>query len=879
ASDTTTTHRGLRHDQPDAPLTRQQRPWSLQLADGAKDVVNDGINIAITAVEGFTGTLREAVDVAEPLARGVGRIASSVAQADGPLGAFREGLELGYDAAKLALNVVEPLADAVEFLAGVFSDLPGPVQTAAVAFLALKVGPSILSGLRSALSGVGKDAEDAGAKTGIFGRAVSTITAPVRAVVSGLSGAVGTVRQFSDEIGVQRGIAEQAGESVGRLAGATAAFNTSAIPAVAAARNFRDQTVAIRDAAAGTGAPISAMGAAIGTVVERSSGLSTIRDSFVTASSGADRFRTAVGLAAAAGTGIKTAASGLVSALGGPWGIALAGAGVALSLLAGHQQDAAQKAAEHKSAVDELSQSLDKQSGAATTATRELVSKNLQDAKAFDQANKLGVSVDSVTDAVLNQGNSYDQLKGKLQGIIKAHTELEQTNSGSNQVMDITAQTADLLLHTLDDQSAKAREAAQKNRELATSMRITEPAAASLTDAVDTLASSTASADDKARALKQAFDTLSGGTIGVANAQAAVDDTIARLNATISQGIDKTQGYGAALLDSSGKLLTTSANGRTLQSTLNDLSSQAATLATSTFEASREAGDDLTTSFGKVADSAYTTRQAFIDAAVQFGLTKEQAGALATQYGLVPSLVATQVTQPGMPAAQAAADILRGKVISVPDSKTVITQALTQDAITKLEALGFKVEHLPDGTIRVTTSGGPAAEAYINDVARNRTSVVTIKYNSQGVPVGAGGKTNIPGLAAGGIMKAFAGGGIEPRPMRGGLASIVPPNTWRIIGDRVRDDEAYIPINRSNRSLALLEETARRMGFDLLRRYATGGIAQSGQVPLSVTSSFGGPFQITGSLDIGGALVPLVDARIQLADHDSGAAFSRGRRP
>jgi hypothetical protein len=41
--------------------------------------------------------------------------------------------------------------------------------------------------------------------------------------------------------------------------------------------------------------------------------------------------------------------------------------------------------------------------------------------------------------------------------------------------------------------------------------------------------------------------------------------------------------------------------------------------------------------------------------------------------------------------------------------------------------------------------------------------------------------------------------------MRGGIAQIVPPNTWRVIGDRVRDDEAYIPINNDPRSHAILQ--------------------------------------------------------------------------
>jgi hypothetical protein len=64
--------------------------------------------------------------------------------------------------------------------------------------------------------------------------------------------------------------------------------------------------------------------------------------------------------------------------------------------------------------------------------------------------------------------------------------------------------------------------------------------------------------------------------------------------------------------------------------------------------------------------------------------------------------------------------------------------------------------------------------------------------------------------AAGGIVTPFASGGFQP--MQGGVAQVVAPQTFRLIGDRVTDDEAYIPINDSARSLEILAQTASRMG-------------------------------------------------------------------
>lgn len=50
-------------------------------------------------------------------------------------------------------------------------------------------------------------------------------------------------------------------------------------------------------------------------------------------------------------------------------------------------------------------------------------------------------------------------------------------------------------------------------------------------------------------------------------------------------------------------------------------------------------------------------------------------------------------------------------------------------------------------------------------------------------------------------------------PMPASMARFVGPNTWRIIGDRSENAEAFIPINRTGRSRMLLEAAAKRMGY------------------------------------------------------------------
>jgi len=72
--------------------------------------------------------------------------------------------------------------------------------------------------------------------------------------------------------------------------------------------------------------------------------------------------------------------------------------------------------------------------------------------------------------------------------------------------------------------------------------------------------------------------------------------------------------------------------------------------------------------------------------------------------------------------------------------------------------------------------------------------------------------------AAGAVFQLMAGGGVNHKltPMRGDVAQVVPPNTWRVIGDRVTGMEAFIPLVDTKRSHRILEYSAAAMGRTIL---------------------------------------------------------------
>lgn len=176
-------------------------------------------------------------------------------------------------------------------------------------------------------------------------------------------------------------------------------------------------------------------------------------------------------------------------------------------------------------------------------------------------------------------------------------------------------------------------------------------------------------------------------------------------------------------------------------------------------------------------------------------------------------------------------------VATVPDGKTIVIKDNTPEAEEKLKKLGFDVEHLPDGTVKLVPQTDEARRIFEAFLAEKRQAEVEVVFKDPtGKPidpgqlvapstVGVGG-----GRATGGIydvwneVAAFARGGLPnmatiQQPVGGaGLIQWAEPSTH---------GEAFIPLAPGNRarSLAIWEEVGRRLGV-----MDTGGIRPSGAV-------------------------------------------------
>ncbi|MFI0465338.1 hypothetical protein ACH347_14775 [Saccharopolyspora sp. 5N102] len=156
-------------------------------------------------------------------------------------------------------------------------------------------------------------------------------------------------------------------------------------------------------------------------------------------------------------------------------------------------------------------------------------------------------------------------------------------------------------------------------------------------------------------------------------------------------------------------------------------------------------------------------------------------------------------------------DRLGHAVLVLPGEKRVYL-GVRDEATARINQLRAAIEGLPDShwfTI------------YTRQII---TAVQPPPKNTTGIPLPLGND-------AGRLVQPFATGAIAGlKPMRP-VAQVVPPQTWRVIGDRMHGDEAFIPVNDSARSQAILAETARRMGFALLpEQQRSLGMASGGLV-------------------------------------------------
>ncbi|MCY0922564.1 MULTISPECIES: phage tail tape measure protein [unclassified Streptomyces] len=610
----------------------------------------------------------------------------------GSLGAPVKGL--AFDALASAINVVvnagragidilrnlgaglEPVADA---LAEVTSESGAGATALDMIVTALNLTSSAASLVSGALRPIGEavawlvrgfSALPGPVQTAIVAMMLASRVAPTMSRLAGtVSGpVVGAYRSWGEQMRVQSSLAAAQGQSVGRIGSALAVLQTR-IPIVG------QMTAAFRSAEG----PAS-------------------------------------GLARSIGVGLGGAARGLMGALGGPWGVAIAAAGIGLSMLASHQQKAAQAAADHQQRISSLSQALRESNGAITDNVRVAAAQAVMETKVFDGKARLvdvmekaGVGARQLTDAYLGQDGGLNALQKNLKSTADANRELIVTSGGGALVYTeqglAFAKAADALGSVKGEMSQAAKDA--KNFADMTSSGAKSAADSvgpfgKFSDAMRRLSDTTADADTRARALHDALNILAGGSVNLSAAEARLNRSVSDASEALKGGVDHAEGYGKVLLNMDGSLSTVTRNGQRLFDVLQGLSTNSADAALAAYQFAEANGKSVPEALQAAQKQMQIARDAAISTGEGFGLSAEQAGKLADAASLLPEQVSILLQTAGMDASMSELIAVQQALKATPDHKTVTIATLSNEAREDLKKLGFSITDLKDRRVQVT---------------------------------------------------------------------------------------------------------------------------------------------------------------------------------
>ncbi len=249
-----------------------------------------------------------------------------------------------------------------------------------------------------------------------------------------------------------------------------------------------------------------------------------------------------------------------------------------------------------------------------------------------------------------------------------------------------------------------------------------------------------------------------------------------------------------------------------------------------------------------------------VSAAESAGESQEQ---LAERYRTGRAALEEQLVQMGL--TREGAQQLIDTVLQTPPSATTTFGSNAPAVQQTVQNLADRIVTLPDGTVIVRADLGPANEqisGFIRDYQGRR---ITLSVGVNGQQYSRDGGNTWYG-DKGGVLEFMASGGLTPMRSE---ATMVPANTWRVVGDRGDVPELYAPLDGSARSWALLLEGLRRM---------PGSPPMQAAAPSAAPASLDG-LAITGTVElVGDGLLRFVDARLVAAEQERTVVLTSGRR-
>lgn len=383
------------------------------------------------------------------------------------------------------------------------------------------------------------------------------------------------------------------------------------------------------------------------------------KGSSMSASEQMEAFGTSASKAQLKTAGLKAVGSSVMSLLGGPWGIALTVAGVALSAFVSRQQKA-------KEAAEQLQSALESGSNISETIAGAYQDMSSGGVKLTTWLDKAGISLTDMTSAAM--GN-----EAALKRVNKQIKEIDKPGIGGTAAAAIK-KALKKESKAYDDASRKANEKSKAAKNAVDADGKSASAAKEAASANKELGSSASDASSQIDDLVQALFGLESGNL-------TADQAVDQLNQKIGELSDTCKDNGV-VFDQSGNLLDRfSEQGTKTKQALEDIASSAQNAAEKILKQGESTGfssGEIERANGVLQDA----RDAIIRQAEASGMSEQAANALADRWGLSSDSIKASIDN-----IKKTADNNKAK-LDVDDSKA---KKKTKDSETNLDKFNKKV--------------------------------------------------------------------------------------------------------------------------------------------------------------------------------------------
>lgn len=413
--------------------------------------------------------------------------------------------------------------------------------------------------------------------------------------------------------------------------------------------------------------------------------------SSMSASEQMEAFGTSAGKAELKTAGFKAVGGSVMSLLGGPWGIALTVAGVALSAFISRQQKA-------KEATEQLQSALESGSNISETIAGAYQDMSSGGVKLTTWLDKAGISLTDMTSAAM--GN-----EAALKRVNKQIKEIDKPGIGGTAAAAIKKALKEES-KAYDDASRKANEKSKAAKNAVDADGKSASAAKEAASANKELGSSASDASSQIDDLVQALFGLESGNL-------TADQAVDQLNQKIGELSDTCKDNGV-VFDQSGNLLDRfSEKGTKTKQALEDIASSAQNAAEKILKQGESTGfssGEIERANGVLQDA----RDAIIRQAEASGMSEQAANALADRWGLSSDSIKASIDN-----IKKTADNNKAK-LDVDDSKA---KSKTKGAETNLDKFNKKIAKAKlDADAKKATASAKKAQKMMDDFNRKHVN-------------------------------------------------------------------------------------------------------------------------------------------------------------